>query len=181
MSAKVLAPVLPGLNASEENSALMSALVCLHRKGLSEYMNLTAVTQGHEKQRRLELNGSICLGILWEGTSPKGCRVNPALKSLGEDWRDKDAETAAFPSPLALFKSNVCVHKDGVGSFHINFGTLRSLQLPCDEPQRQMKITGDSPQLRKANAAPTFKKGQIDNLRKHSLVSLTFLLGKIME
>lgn len=63
---------------------------------------MTAATKGHEKQKRLELNGSICLGILWEGTG-----VNPVLKSLGEDRREEDAETTAFPSLLALFKSHV--------------------------------------------------------------------------
>ena len=79
----------------------------LHQFSLYQIQNRTAATQGHEKQKRLELNGRICLGILWEGTSLKGCRVNPVLKSLGEDRREEDAETAAFPSLLALFKSNL--------------------------------------------------------------------------
>lgn len=46
---------------------------------------------------------------------------------------------------------------------------------------KEMKMAGDSPRLRKANVAPTFKKGQIHNLRKYGLVSLNFLPGKITD
>lgn len=33
-------------------------------------------------------------------------------------------------------RPQVGVHQDGVGSFHVNFSTLCSLQLPCKEPER---------------------------------------------
>jgi len=52
---------------------------------------------------------------------------------------------------------------------------------PLYQLGKEMKIVGGSPQPRKANVAPAFKKGPKDNLRADRLVSLTFLPGKIME
>lgn len=41
-----------------------------------------------EKQKRLELDGSICIGVLWEGTSLRSCRVNTVLKNPRKDRRN---------------------------------------------------------------------------------------------
>lgn len=51
----------------------------------------------------VELNGCICLGVLVEGTSLTGCRVNPVLKSLGKGRRGEDNRcTAITPGPLQV-------------------------------------------------------------------------------
>lgn len=80
-----------------------------HRKlvqfSLYQIQNLIAVMP--EKQKSLELDGSIGIDVLWEGTSLRGCRVNPVLNSPAEYRRKEDVETAASPSLLALCKSSV--------------------------------------------------------------------------